>query len=126
MVIEAKGTHSKSRPLRQSPLYAPVGGHGYTQPSRLWLAAEREPPHDYLPRLWASSRPEDWRAGRLIQEVIDRDRTYDAVIVHVHPALDGTRVYGPGIDRSTELLRDGGGIGELDIVAVPYPNRRYR
>ena len=124
IVVEAKGTLAKEGALKQDTLTSGVSGRNYTQPSRPWLRAPRSGGNDYMALLEKSNRADYQDAARLMRQVLRGSRGYDAKIVHVHPALDDTRVYGPGLDRATELLKAGGGMGDLDIVHVPYPNRR--
>lgn len=45
------------------------------------------------------------------------------MIVHVKQDLPDVDVYGGGPDRASELLQASGGIDDLDIAHVPYPNR---
>ena len=123
IIVEAKGSLSKTNPLSQSRLTTSVGSHGYTQPSLPWLQASRQPGNDFLKLLAKSGTADHKRARDLLLQVIDEERTYDAKIVHVHQALSDVKVYGPKLDRATQLLRSGGGIDDLDIVHVPYPNR---
>jgi hypothetical protein len=86
-VGEGKGTQRKESPLSQSRLTTTVGGHGYTQPSRLWLAAPREPGNDYLTLLENSPNLNHQRAADLLEDAIEQRRRYIAMIVHLHPAL---------------------------------------
>jgi len=64
-------------------------------------------------------------AYALMKQIRRREdpRSYDVKIVHVHQAVPNVKVYGPGLDRATELL-ESGGVGDINIVHVPYPNRR--
>lgn len=79
--------------------------------------------NDYLRALRRSDNEEHNEAARLLQGAIDRHRTYDAMIVHVKQDLPDVEVYGGGLDRASELLREGDGIDDLSIAHVPYPNR---
>ena len=62
-------------------------------------------------------------AIRLLQAAIDGRRTCDAMIVRVKRDLPDVDVYGRGVDRASQFLQAGGGIDDLIIAHVPYPNR---
>jgi hypothetical protein len=126
IIVEAKGNLRTDKALTQDTLETTVGARKYTQPSREWLRAPRAGTNDYMALLRKPPVSKDYdEAYDLMQQIRRREgpRGYDVKIVHVHQEVPAVKVYGPGLDRATELIKSGG-VGDINIVHVPYPNRR--
>jgi hypothetical protein len=66
-----------------------------------------------------SADPGEQEAARRLQDVFDDVEDYDVMIVHSRP--NGKSGYGEGMDGAVEGIRDGGSVGNIDVVDVVRP-----
>lgn len=116
IVVEAKGTSNGRTSLSDTWLGTEVGGQRMTETSPEWLKTN---PERYLEYLRNSSDPKQQEAARLLDDVIQDDAPYDAMVVMSRPKGKGG--YGRGVDSSAENIRRDGQVENLDIIDVQRP-----
>jgi hypothetical protein len=116
IVVEAKGSTGGPRTLGRDRLRATANGNETVQTSRPWLESNSE---RYMRDLRNSADPKEQEAARRMQDVFDDVEDYDVMIVHSRP--DGKSGYGEGMDGAVEGIRNGGSVGNIDVVDVVRP-----
>jgi hypothetical protein len=116
IVVEAKGSTGGPRTLGRDRLRATANGNESVQTSRPWLESNSE---RYMRDLRNSADPGEQEAARRLQDVFDDVEDYDVMIVHSRP--NGKSGYGEGMDGAVEGIRDGGSVGNIDVVDVVRP-----
>ena len=116
IVVEAKGTSNGRTSLSDTWLGTEVNGQRMTETSPEWLKTN---PERYLEYLRNSPDPKQQEAARLLDDVIEDDAPYDAMVVMSRP--QGKGGYGRGVDSSAENIRRDGQVDNLDIIDVQRP-----
>ena len=116
IVVEAKGTSNGRTSLSDTWLGTEVNGQRMTETSPEWLKTN---PERYLEYLRNSPDPKQQEAARLLDDVIEDDAPYDAMVVMSRP--QGKGGYGRGVDSSAENIRRDGQVENLDIIDVQRP-----
>jgi hypothetical protein len=116
IVVEAKGTSNGRTKLDDWWLGTEVDGRRMTETEPDWLKTN---PERYLDYLRNSTDPKQQEAARLLDEVIDDDAPYDAMVVMSRP--QGKGGYGGGVDSSAEAIRRDGQVENLDIIDIQRP-----
>ena len=115
IVVEAKNTDG-AKPLSRTRVRSTAGGRRVTQTSPEWL---RTNPERYLKKLRESPDPGDREAARRLEDIIDDDEPYDAMIVGSRP--NGQGGYGTRVDDAVGEVRAGGQVQDVQIVDVQRP-----
>ena len=115
IVVEAKNTEG-AKPLSRTRVRSTAGGRRVTQTSPEWL---RNNPERYLKKLRESPDPGDREAARRLEDIIDDDEPYDAMIVGSRP--NGQGGYGTRVDDAVGEIRAGGQVQDVQIVDVQRP-----
>ncbi|MFT4034432.1 MAG: hypothetical protein QM679_02525 [Patulibacter sp.] len=122
IVVEAKGTMLKTKPLDKVKLTSTVGGKDYVQPSVKWLEAKRSTSVDYMEALQNSDDKTYNEAARHLQTLFKGQAApADLKVVQVRPDAPGSRAYGRGLDSAVAELRDDPDrVRKVDIIDIPY------
>jgi thrombospondin type 3 repeat protein len=116
IIVEAKGTQG-GRPLSGRSIQSTAANQRVTQTSPDWL---RNNPRRYLDALRNSPNPNDRRTAEVLESIIgDRKAGYDVRIVNSRPS--GRGGYGSGLDDAVDNIRQGGQVGDVNIIDVERP-----
>jgi hypothetical protein len=120
VIIEAKGSlkngswlaGARLKGTRRVDANGTVTGGYQTSPG--WL---RDDSDRYLRALRSSGNRDDTRAARLLED-ITFGGGYDAMVVNTSTRTGG---YGGGMDEAAERIREGGQVGDLELIDIRRP-----
>ena len=115
IVVEAKNT-DKAKPLSRTTLRSTAGKRRVTQTSPDWLTRN---PERYLKKLRESPDPGDREAARRLTRIVRRGDGYDVKIVGSRP--NGQGGYGTRVDDAVGEIKNGGRVGDVEIIDVQRP-----
>lgn len=122
VIVEAKGSVNGVWPTsgrrlkgtrKEQPDGTVTGGY---QTSAGWL---RQDSQRYLDHLRRSKDPRDQEAADRLEDIVQLDGGYDAMVINSSPAKRGG--YGAGMDEAAEHIREGGQVGHVEIVDIQRP-----